>query len=169
MAHSSTDCGPRHANAPPRTNSLAFAKSSCHTCTALKEHCDRRRPRCDICLAQKRICGGFPQDLVWKDPSLRNNVDAPSHLGDVQPESYQSPRLQTQATFKFVQGRAKRKRISKPVEWDMASMRTTFALQSPSTRHVQRPGTVDTAVHSFSSAKTPDIPTEANFRATDRH
>ena len=50
-----------------RTNSLAFARSDCHTCASNGEKCDRRRPRCSTCLNRGRKCGGFPTTLSW-DP-----------------------------------------------------------------------------------------------------
>lgn len=48
-----------------RTNSLAFAKSDCHTCTANKRQCDRKRPICSLCLGRGIVCGGYPMQLTW--------------------------------------------------------------------------------------------------------
>ncbi|RDW58181.1 hypothetical protein BP6252_13592 [Coleophoma cylindrospora] len=49
----------------PRTNSLAFAKTDCHTCTANQRRCDRKRPRCASCAGKKIVCGGYPMQLTW--------------------------------------------------------------------------------------------------------
>lgn len=48
-----------------RTNSLAFAKTDCHTCTTHQRQCDRRRPRCSTCSGQDILCGGYPMQLTW--------------------------------------------------------------------------------------------------------
>ncbi|KAL3469080.1 fungal-specific transcription factor domain-containing protein [Aspergillus californicus] len=48
-----------------KTNSLAFARTDCHTCTATAQVCDRRRPQCTTCLADGRQCGGFATPLSW--------------------------------------------------------------------------------------------------------
>jgi hypothetical protein len=53
------------AASQPRTNSLAFAKTDCHTCAAQRRKCDRRRPRCSPCLSNGVKCGGFPMQLSW--------------------------------------------------------------------------------------------------------
>lgn len=63
-----------------RTNSLAFARSDCHTCSANDERCDRRRPRCSTCLNQGRKCGGFATTLSWD--SRRMWSDNPSVVND---------------------------------------------------------------------------------------
>lgn len=49
----------------PRTNSLAFAKTDCHTCTANQRRCDRKRPRCSSCSGNNIVCGGYPMQLTW--------------------------------------------------------------------------------------------------------
>lgn len=49
----------------PRTNSLAFAKTDCHTCTANQRRCDRKRPRCSSCSGKKIVCGGYSMQLTW--------------------------------------------------------------------------------------------------------
>ncbi len=64
-----------------RTNSLAFAKTDCHTCAAQRRKCDRRRPRCSPCLSDGIVCGGFPMQLSW---SRRKPAAAPreARIGD---------------------------------------------------------------------------------------
>jgi len=86
-----------------RTNSLAFAKSDCHTCSELKRWCDRQRPQCGTCIKHRRKCGGYVLDLTWKKPS----GNSPGR-GSVPP----SPGLavQSERQFKFKQGRPKKKR-----------------------------------------------------------
>jgi hypothetical protein len=49
----------------PRTNSLAFAKTDCHTCTANQRRCDRKRPRCFSCSGRNIVCGSYPMQLTW--------------------------------------------------------------------------------------------------------
>ncbi|KIW10679.1 hypothetical protein PV08_11643 [Exophiala spinifera] len=48
-----------------RTNSLAFAKSDCHTCSSLNVRCDRQRPRCTPCLDAGILCQGYSMKLTW--------------------------------------------------------------------------------------------------------
>jgi hypothetical protein len=48
-----------------RTNSLAFAKTNCHTCDAHQRQCDRKRPRCSTCSGKDILCGGYPIQLTW--------------------------------------------------------------------------------------------------------
>ncbi|KAI2727352.1 transcriptional regulator family: Fungal Specific TF [Penicillium roqueforti] len=88
-----------------RTNSLAFAKNDCHTCAALKEGCDRQRPRCGTCISNRRACGGFAMDLVWKELPVVNHGPLPRGR-----ESGCSSKRDPQHTFKFTQGRPKRRR-----------------------------------------------------------
>lgn len=49
-----------------RTNSLGWAKSDCHTCSSLRRHCDRKRPRCSACIADGKVCAGYVQQLDWE-------------------------------------------------------------------------------------------------------
>ncbi|PMD40625.1 hypothetical protein L207DRAFT_554328 [Hyaloscypha variabilis F] len=71
-----------------RTNSLAFAKTDCHTCSANQRRCDRKRPRCSSCLGKNIVCGGYPMQLTWsekKQPQPRavnflEQIDDPFHL-----------------------------------------------------------------------------------------
>ncbi|KAK5464792.1 hypothetical protein LTS15_001355 [Exophiala xenobiotica] len=50
-----------------RTNSLAFAKSDCHTCSSLgaRSRCDRQRPRCTPCQDAGILCQGYSITLTW--------------------------------------------------------------------------------------------------------
>ncbi len=49
-----------------RTNSLAFAKSDCHTCASIGLRCDRHRPRCSTCQDSGRLCQGYSMQLTWQ-------------------------------------------------------------------------------------------------------
>lgn len=55
-----------------RTNSLAFARSDCHTCASLSDKCDRRRPKCSACIDRGRCCGGFATPLSWDSKRMVN-------------------------------------------------------------------------------------------------
>lgn len=48
-----------------RTNSLAFSRTPCHTCSSAQRDCDRRRPRCGTCLRAGVSCAGFATPLTW--------------------------------------------------------------------------------------------------------
>jgi hypothetical protein len=61
---------------PSRTNSLAFAKSDCHTCKTKRRNCDRQRPVCSTCQDLGDKCEGFQTRLVWE------GSDLPSRRGD---------------------------------------------------------------------------------------
>lgn len=63
-------------NVAPRTNSLAFAKSDCHTCRSKQRKCDRQRPICKTCQEADEKCAGFQTRLVWE------GSDLPSRRGD---------------------------------------------------------------------------------------
>lgn len=56
-----------------RTNSLAFARVDCYTCASLGEQCDRRRPRCSVCLDRGRRCQGFVTPLSWDPKRMLSN------------------------------------------------------------------------------------------------
>lgn len=93
-----------------RTNSLAFAKSDCHTCSELKRWCDRQRPQCGTCIKHRRKCGGYILDLTWKQPS------AASPAGNYVPPS-PGRAAASERQFKFKQGRPKKKRkVQKPTD-----------------------------------------------------
>lgn len=110
-----------------RTNSLAFAKHDCHTCAALKTECDRQRPRCGTCLSNERKCDGFAMPLVWKDLEV-----AQSRLPKSDTKSSQPWQRETlgRSEFKFVRGRAKRKRKPKiDIPRDAAVNETCFPVE----------------------------------------
>jgi len=86
-----------------RTNSLAFAKTDCHTCSALNRWCDRQRPQCGTCVKHRRKCGGFVLDLTWKDQGLGEVGASPSPSVT---DCGNAPERQ----FKFKQGRPRKKR-----------------------------------------------------------
>jgi hypothetical protein len=104
----------------PRTNSLAFAKTDCHTCIANQRRCDRTRPRCSSCSGRNIICGGYPMQLTWPKSKpiqsraaiLLQPTEDPFHL---EPLSLQAPihvkdrnsrsRPHKPRKFKFVAGK----------------------------------------------------------------
>lgn len=106
----------------PRTNSLAFAKSDCHTCSALRERCDRQRPRCGTCITHQRACGGFALDLVWKDLAISKNTSFLSQLDHELSQQCPNRAPQKHSNFKFVQGRPRRKRRPKQPRWEPAQL-----------------------------------------------
>ncbi|OGM44196.1 hypothetical protein ABOM_006996 [Aspergillus bombycis] len=57
-----------------RTNSLAFARSDCHTCASRGQKCDRQRPQCTTCISHGRKCGGFATPLSWDHRRTRNRA-----------------------------------------------------------------------------------------------
>ncbi|EED12918.1 hypothetical protein TSTA_054290 [Talaromyces stipitatus ATCC 10500] len=78
-----------------RTNSLAFAKTDCHTCTAHRRQCDRKRPRCSTCSGKDILCGGYPMQLTWsRSESFQRRADLSFVRGDdpfyLEPLSFQA-------------------------------------------------------------------------------
>ncbi|KIW11120.1 hypothetical protein PV08_10420 [Exophiala spinifera] len=73
------------SNVPPRTNSLAFAKSDCHTCKSKQRKCDRQRPICKTCQDAGDKCAGFQTRLVWE------GSDLPSRRGDDSRRRHKAP------------------------------------------------------------------------------
>ena len=57
-----------------RTNSLAFARTDCHTCASRGQKCDRQRPQCTTCITHGRKCGGFATPLSWDHRRTRNRA-----------------------------------------------------------------------------------------------
>lgn len=101
---------------PKGTNSLAFARTDCHTCVSTHRKCDRRRPQCTTCLDLGLKCGGFATPLSWDDsriflgkPSQKAvyacDGDRGRGGGKGKGESVKSSR-----NFRFVGGGSKRKR-----------------------------------------------------------
>lgn len=120
------------ATATARTNSLAFAKADCHTCAQLDEECDRRRPKCGTCLSQKRRCGGFAMNLVWKDPSINERRD--SSTADRIPAR---PRPKPAREIKIIQGYPKKRRKTKEKRSNLGEtfiQEFGFALSPPSSQ-----------------------------------
>jgi len=95
----------------PRTNSLAFAKSDCHTCSELKRWCDRQRPRCGTCIKHRLKCGGYVLDLTWKQPSGSQEASS-SARSSVAPSPGRVTASDQQ--FKFKQGKPKKRRNLRP-------------------------------------------------------
>jgi len=60
---------------PRRTNSLAFAKSDCHTCASQGLYCGRQRPRCTTCQSSGQLCQGYSMQLTWQ--RHHSTVDKP--------------------------------------------------------------------------------------------
>lgn len=96
-----------------RTNSLAFAKYNCHTCTKLNEQCDRRRPRCTTCLSSRRRCDGFAMPLVWKNLEVAQIPSTSSQRTASKGNYQQDLKSAGNAEFKFIRGRPKKKRKPK--------------------------------------------------------
>lgn len=132
----------------PRTNSLAFAKSDCHSCLSFNESCDRRRPRCGTCSSSHRKCGGFAMDLVWKDLAVSGRDS-------------DSARLQVDSTknhsgFKFIKGRAKRKRQPKDAFPTKARSERTSISSAPGTSEVSFSPVVPTMA-AFPGVSSPPV------------
>lgn len=94
------------ASSARRTNSLGSAKTDCHSCSSLRQTCDRQRPQCGTCQRQERKCGGYVLNLVWKDHSLG---EVPTLTPATKVSDDPAP-LKRQ--FRFRQGRPKTKRKS---------------------------------------------------------
>lgn len=143
---------PRTNGAENRTNSLVLAKSDCHTCAALKEHCDRRRPRCGTCMTNKRRCGGFAMDLVWKDPAVVN--DETLSRGS-RGSGCRSDKGSQHQAFKFTHGRPKRRRKSRDTSNVYQSVLDLGLDNTTCHRATRSPNT--TSTNDLSSASTPGI------------
>lgn len=48
-----------------RPNASGFAKADCHTCVQESRNCDRLLPKCETCLNEGAVCGGYVVDLKW--------------------------------------------------------------------------------------------------------
>jgi hypothetical protein len=114
-----------------RTNSLGVAKVDCHTCSALKQHCDRQRPRCRMCISNGRKCGGFMMDLTWKNPSTSRKATASPRDGCERTSKCNEPPPQDRPHFKFVRGRPTRKRRPKTCDKTTAQPATTQDIPQP--------------------------------------
>lgn len=96
------------ADSTQRTNSLAFAKQDCHTCSRLNDKCDRRRPKCGTCLSHQRDCGGFALDLVWKD-AARPEKQQPRTRDPTSSRAFTPKPIQPAQVFKIVDGRPRKR------------------------------------------------------------
>ena len=93
-----------------RTNSLAFAKSDCHTCTANHRRCDRKRPRCSSCSAKNIPCGGYPMQLTW--PKSKSAQPDAAMLSEQKDDPFRLEPLSLQASI-HVKDEASRSRPQK--------------------------------------------------------
>lgn len=73
MAPKGMQQGTASSGVSKKTNSLAFARTECHTCASLGDHCDRRRPQCSTCLGRGRKCAGFVTPLSWDPKRMWSN------------------------------------------------------------------------------------------------
>ncbi|KAE9367713.1 hypothetical protein N431DRAFT_416495 [Stipitochalara longipes BDJ] len=114
-----------------RTNSLAFAKSNCHTCLANQRRCDRKRPRCSSCSGMNIVCGGYPMQLIWSKskPTQPKAVILPEQTGD--PDAFHLEPLSLQASI-LVKDSNIRSRPHKPRKFRFVTERATRKKQ-PST------------------------------------
>lgn len=117
-----------------RTNSLAFAKSDCHNCSALGLNCDRQRPRCSTCQDASVLCQGYSMQLTWRSNHSTTNKPSktkrktPAERGDA-PKQKQREKASSSENidfetaslspstreYMFVTGRpAKRRRQNQP-------------------------------------------------------
>ncbi|KAH8422334.1 Zn(II)2Cys6 transcription factor [Aspergillus melleus] len=114
-----------------RTNSLAFARTDCHTCLSTRQTCDRQRPQCTTCLKRGVECGGFATPLVWdtsrtwlgqsgRHDVLVSGADSGADK-DVGSSDHDGRRVTGPRRFRFVQsggGRSKRRRLQ-PADRDV--------------------------------------------------
>ncbi|KAE8318357.1 fungal-specific transcription factor domain-containing protein [Aspergillus transmontanensis] len=75
-----------------RTNSLAFARTDCHTCALRGQKCDRQRPQCTTCISHGRTCGGFATPLSWDHRRTRNRALA-SHDDSGEDAAVTTPKI----------------------------------------------------------------------------
>jgi hypothetical protein len=93
-----------------RTNSLGSAKTDCHSCSSLKEACDRQRPQCGTCQREQRKCGGYVLNLVWKCHSLGEAQSPIRCITDTNGPVSAGDLVVSERQFKFRKGRSKTKR-----------------------------------------------------------
>ena len=97
---------------PKGTNSLAFARTDCHTCVSTRRKCDRRRPQCTTCLDLGLKCGGFVTPLSWDDSRIL--LGKPSQRAvyacDGDKRTGKNGNTKSSRSFRFVGGSSKRKR-----------------------------------------------------------
>lgn len=61
-----------------RTNSLGRAADDCFACQKLRHvdptvHCDRQRPRCNVCTSLGKVCSGYRQEFQWQGGAQRQS------------------------------------------------------------------------------------------------
>ena len=143
-----------------RTNSLAFAKSDCHTCAALSLHCDRQRPRCSICQASGRLCQGYSMPLTWrrclstsnKPPKVQaraateagNGVEEPSRAKCSPPQQRRGsggdrPQSTVPREFMFVAGRPAKRRKRHHAQENTMVCKHSFSSNGAKTPEGQMP------------------------------
>ncbi|KAI9043602.1 uncharacterized protein KD926_003372 [Aspergillus affinis] len=108
-----------------KPNSLAFARTDCHTCAASGAQCDRQRPQCTVCLTQGQKCGGFATPLSWDErrtyrgeSSEQGSCVGPAtgtaEEGNAGPRGARATRARQSRPFRFVLGgkrERKRRRV----------------------------------------------------------
>lgn len=93
------------------TNSLAFARTDCHTCVSAARTCDRRRPQCSTCRDLGIKCGGFATPLSWDNNRIWLGQSSQKKVYFYEGNrAEESPRPSPSRTFRFVNGNARRKR-----------------------------------------------------------
>ncbi|BAE60999.1 unnamed protein product [Aspergillus oryzae RIB40] len=105
-----------------RTNSLAFARADCHTCTSRGQKCDRQRPHCTTCISHGRKCGGFATPLSWDHRRTRKRALA-SHDDSGEDAAVTTPKIgngqigkDPPRHFRFVQGGKRDRKRRKVVQ-----------------------------------------------------
>lgn len=95
------------------TNSLAFARTDCHTCVSAARTCDRRRPQCLTCRELGVKCGGFATPLSWDNNRIWLGQPSQKKVyiydGNRAAET-SSKASSSRTTFRFVNGSSRRKR-----------------------------------------------------------
>lgn len=110
----------------PRTNALGSAKTDCHTCSRLRENCDRQRPQCGPCLDRGRKCGGFELDIVWKNERQARPRRSPAAPSDVLRNDQHAPTGPFSEPIRFIHNGGKRRRKTGKLRADMARYMTTI-------------------------------------------
>lgn len=139
-----------------RTNSLAFAKTDCHTCTANNRRCDRKRPRCSSCTCRDIVCGGYPMQLIWSKKS-KPTQPRPAVLPEQADDPFYLEPLSLQASI-HVNARNSRCRSHYPRKFRFVSE------QAPGRKHT-RGCSGEIQEHHF--VQQDSIPTETSTNQSD--
>ncbi|KAK1143722.1 hypothetical protein N8T08_006122 [Aspergillus melleus] len=110
-----------------KPNSLAFARTDCHTCAASGVQCDRQRPQCTTCLNRGRKCGGFATPLSWDDRRTYRGdsteqgscVRPPAGIaeeGNTDPRQAAATRSRQSRPFRFVLGGKRERKRRRAVD-----------------------------------------------------